>query len=158
MTINNQEPRLIRIDNFYVAGLSVRTINRDEFNPATARLPALWQRFFTAGFVDNIPEQTPGSPIFGVYSDYESNATGHYTVTAGVKSELQSTTPMHSTITIPSGDYLVFENQGMIPQIVVETWQRIWTYFESQEKYIRHFNTDFEMYKSDGHIAIYIGV
>ncbi len=150
MSIKNKEPTLISVDGFKVIGLSVRTTNSDEFNPATAQLPDLWQRFYSSG--SGVTD--PDSIILGVYSDYESDASVYYTVTAGVK----SASAEKSTTTVLSGEYLVFENQGVFPHVVVETWQRVWGYFEGQKEILRRFKTDFEMYKADGNIAIYIGV
>ena len=156
--ITNKEPKLICLDGFSVTGLSVRTANRDEFNPTTAKLPNLWQRFFSEQIADIIPNRIPGSPILGVYSNYESNTEGLYTVTAGVKSENQSNSSEFCTIAVLPGNYLVFENQGVTPHIVVETWKNVWNYFESETKFTRCYKTDFEMYKGMDDIAIYIGV
>lgn len=138
-------PILVNIDGFNISGLQVRTSNRNEFNPATAKLPDLWQRFFA---------EAPDLPMFGVYSDYESNTEGLYTVTAGGKVDHSS----NNTLKVLSGDYLVFEGQGSMPHAVVETWQRVWHYFEGKNKFQRCFKTDFEMYKGNEEIAIYIGV
>jgi predicted transcriptional regulator YdeE len=154
MSIKNREPKLIHVNEFTVIGLSVRTINSDEFNPSTAKLPDLWERFFSD---DNIT-RPQNSPVFGVYSDYESNAEGYYTVTAGIQSELPSNTPVLQSLTILSGDYLVFENQGVMPQAVIEAWKSVWHYFESKKEVTRRFQTDFERYKGTTDIAIYIGI
>ena len=154
MSTNNREPKLIHVDEFTVTGLSVRTINRDEFNPSTAKLPDLWQRFFT----DNVITRLPNAPIFGVYSDYDSNAEGFYTVTAGIQSEPPSSTPSLHSLTIFPGNYLVFENQGTMPHAVIEAWKHVWHYFESKKEVTRRFQTDFEMYHGAENIAIYIGV
>ncbi len=158
MITSNKEPRLLHMDGFNVAGLSVKTANRDEFNPSTAKLSHLWQRFFTEGLTDSIPHRLCDSPLFGVYSDYESDADGLYTVTAGVKSSRSSNTLAFSTVRVLSGHYLVFENKGVMPQAVIETWKRVWDYFASYPIAIRCFKTDFEMYQGGGDVAIYIGV
>ena len=152
------QPKLISIDHFNVTGLSVRTSNREEFNPETATLPELWQRFYSEDLANKIPNRISDSPIFGVYSNYESNADGLYTLTAGVKSKDQPSTPAFCSIPVLAGDYLVFENKGMMPHVVIDTWLIIWNYFKSQQHITRRYETDFEVYQNDEDIAIYIGV
>ena len=150
MKLSNKEPKILHVEGFSVTGLSVRM--------ATAKLSHVWQRFFSEGVADKIPNRTPGSPMFGVYSNYESNVDGLYTVTVGVKTDDEPNTPVFCTINVLPGEYLVFENQGVTPHVVVETWQNVWTYFKSQPKFTRRFKTDFEMYKNGEDIAIYIGI
>lgn len=124
----------------------------------TARLPGLWDQFVSTGVAEKITNRIPDSPIFGVYSDYESDADGHYTVTAGVKIENKAEMLAFSTVTIPSGDYLVFEGKGMMPQVIIELWQKIWAYFTPEGKYQRTYNADFEVHDNTANFYIYIGV
>ena len=158
MTTNNGEPKLVTVDGFNVAGLCVRTTNNDEFNPVTAKLPGLWQRFFSEDLINKIPNKISNSPILGVYSNYESDADGLYTLTAGVKTTCESSALPLRSITVLPGNYLVFENKGIMPNIVIETWEDIWRYFESHRNVIRCYKTDFELYLNDEGIAIYIGI
>ncbi|WP_207384156.1 GyrI-like domain-containing protein [Legionella nagasakiensis] len=151
-------PKVTHINGFTVMGLSVRTINRDEFNQKTAKLPTLWEEFSSKNIADKVINRVPHSPIFGVYSDYESDATGYYTVTAGVTVDKEKESTEWSTIHIPSGYYLVFENNSVVPQAVVETWQYVWNYFASQNAHQRNFNADFEVYRGTKDFALYIGI
>ena len=145
------EPRKVYIQPFYVSGLSVRTINREEFDPSTAKLPTLWQQFSTTGLVGALSD----SPIYGVYSDYETDDTGHYTVTAGIDTSMQ-TPPKFTIVKVEGGDYLVFEDQGPMPQTVIDTWKRVWRYFAKETTHRRSFTTDFELYRGADSIAVYI--
>ena len=154
----NNKPELIEVNDFTVSGLSVRTINSDEFNQETAKLPQLWNEFFANGMADKISNRRPESPIFGVYSNYASNETDFYTVTAGVSIEPGEINPELNVVNLEGGHYLVFKEKGMMPQIIINTWQRIWSYFADNVEYKRRFGTDFEAYLSSDEIAIYIGV
>jgi predicted transcriptional regulator YdeE len=49
------------VESFIVTGFSARTQNKDEFNEKTAKLPGLWQQFYTSELAAN-------AKIFGVYS------------------------------------------------------------------------------------------
>lgn len=156
--MNDKAPKVVNVDEFRVAGLNVRTNNRDEMDPKTAKLPGLWTQFNAEKIASKIPHQLTSTPIFGVYSNYETDETGHYTVTAGIKVEKMELPQELTTITVVAGNYLVFENKGPIPQVVIATWQHIWSYFETNLYYTRHFKTDFEMYGEDGTFAVYIGI
>lgn len=91
-----------------------------------------------------------------VYSDYESGANGFFTVTMGITDAIEQTE--FNSVTIQSGNYLVFQGVGPMPATVIETWQRIWTYFATNSGYQRNFISDFEAYSVSDQVAIYIGV
>ena len=142
-------PTLKYIEGFTVTGLSTKTQNTDEFNENTAKLPSLWQQFYASHLAAH-------ANIFEVYSDYESDANGLFTVTVGVsdatkRAELE-------TVNIQAGNYLVFQGTGPMPSTVVETWKQIWDYFEVERNYQRNFISDFEAYSGSDKVAIYIGV
>lgn len=154
------EPKRVAVEPKKITGISVRTINSDEMNPETAKVPALWERFYKEDLARKIPHQVPGSPVYGVYSAYESDITGAYDLTAGVEVEAGVDTPEGLTgVIIENGDYLVFDAKGSMPQIVVYTWGRIWNYFSPENKsHKRAYTTDFEIYRNENELAIYIAV
>lgn len=136
---------------FTVAGLKVRTTNREENDPATARIGGLWTRFFGEG-VMNLPHRTGDDRNFGVYSNYESDAHGAFDVTAGVA------VSQGGTVDVPAGDYLVFTGTGEMPGGVLEAWQRAWAYFDAHPEVKRRYQSDFEAYTSPTDVTIWIGV
>lgn len=137
------------VESFIVTGLSVRTQNSDEFNEKTAKLPSLWQQFYTSELATN-------ANIFGVYSNYDSDANGPYTVTVGVKFDYAQA--QFSSVTIQAGNYLVFQGTGPRPATVVETWKQVWAFFETNSEHRRNFISDFETYSGPDQVAIYIGL
>lgn len=54
-------PTLKYVEGFTVMGLSTKTQNTDEFNEKTAKLPSLWQQFYSSNLAAN-------ANIFEVYS------------------------------------------------------------------------------------------
>ncbi len=142
-------PTLKHVESFRVIGLSTRTQNRDEFNERTAKLPNLWQQFYSSDLATN-------PNVFGVYSDYESDANGLYTVTVGTTSD--NSQAKLSSVTIQASNYLVFEGKGPMPSTVIETWKRVWAYFAAESEYQRNFISDFEAYSGSDEVAIYIGI
>lgn len=151
--INPMEPVRRRQDAFQVAGLAARTTNREEDDPATARIGALWNRFFGEETYRSTPGRTGDARIFSVYSGYESDAHGAFDVTVGV-----AVSGGTSSVPIEAGDYLVFAGQGEMPQMVIATWQRIWQYFEANPEIARRYHSDFEAYEGPDRVAIHIGV
>jgi predicted transcriptional regulator YdeE len=139
-----------------IAGISVRTINADEMVSEKAKIPQLWDKFYT----ETLGAKISGSPVYGLYTNYASDMNGEYTVLAGVEVESTDETASNlEVLDITDGKYLVFEGEGPMPQVVFETWGKIWQYFSSEEtKHVRAYTSDFELYKSDTKVAIYIAI
>jgi predicted transcriptional regulator YdeE len=149
--MKSKEPKLVDINPLWVTGLSVRTINSDEFNPKTAKLPSLWEQFSSSNPHIDLP-------IYGVYSQYDADEKDFYTVTVGNPLLKEMIVPFPNQVEIQKGKYLVFEGSGSIPEVVIATWKQVWSYFETNPKHQRSFKTDFELYKGPTEIAIHIGV
>ena len=153
-------PSSTHLGAFSVTGLSVRTRNSDEMNPATARIGELWERFFSQSWERRLPARgDTDDRIFGVYSGYESNEHGAFDVTAGVAVP-PPVAPVAGAVqvTVLEGRYLVFTGQGAMPQAVIETWGEVWRYFAQNPGIRRCFGTDFEAYEGPDTVAIHIGV
>jgi predicted transcriptional regulator YdeE len=150
------QPTLVAVEPFTVTGLSVRTVNRDEADPSLAKLPELWGKFYGQHVPDKIPNRRASSLVYGVYSDYESDASGPYTVTAGVQVSVPP--PDYNSVAVRGGLYLVFESQGAMPQAVIDGWSAVWRHFGQPQKYRRLFATDYEEYRGPDRVAIFISV
>lgn len=149
----------VQIEEKFITGINVRTKNEKEMNPETAQLPRLWGIFYKDGLIDRIPNKLPGSPIYGVYHSYESDLNGAYSVLAGVEvGKLSNANNEYSSAKIEGGKYLVFEEKGKMPQVVIDTWRNIWNYFSSFDAQKRSYLTDFEIYAEPNEVAIYIGI
>lgn len=146
------EPIRQHQDAFAVAGLTIRTSNSAESNPQTAQIGALWGRFFAENVMQQTANRSADPRNFGVYSGYESDASGAFDVTAGVA------VSEGEVVRVAAGDYLVFKAEGIVPMSVVGAWQRVWAYFEAHPEIKRRYQTDFEAYSSPTEAAVYIGV
>lgn len=147
-------PQLTQIQALTVTGISVRTKNEEEFNPQKAQLPHLWEQFYAS----TTNETQQNSPIYGVYHHYESDSSGHYTVTAGIEIPNEFKATHLDRVIIKAGDYLVFEAAGTNPSAIIKAWQTIWNYFNETSTYQRSYLTDFELYKTPIESAVYIGI
>ena len=61
----------------------VRTKNKDEMNPQTAKIGKMWGEYFST-IAPTLPQDTHA---YGVYTNYESDAFGAFDVIAGSEVE-----------------------------------------------------------------------
>lgn len=134
-------------EGFSITGFSVRTQNKDEFNPNTARIPKLWQQFHTS----NLQAKSQAG-IFAVYTNYDSDANGFYNYTLGINSG------ENGEVKVEAGPYLIFQGKGPMPETVIEAWKKIWSFFENSKEYERNFISDYEVYSTADEVKIYIGI
>lgn len=145
---------LVRLESKKIVGLTTRTQNANEMNPETSKIAGLWQSFF-----ENVAPLLPtGSPFYGVYYNYESDASGEFTVLAGTDQSIENSPLALEEITLESGDYLLFKGQGEMPQTIIDTWAEIWTYFTENPNHQRRYTTDFECYTAENEVEIYIAI
>lgn len=153
------EPKLITRSEFKAVGIEVRTDNSLEMDPQKAKIPGLWGRFFREGIVEKIPNKKLNAVPLGIYTDYESDHSGPYSLITGIETtDLDSTPNGMRGLTIPAGTYLVFTASGRMPQAVIDTWMYVWKYFSQGARYSRTYTTDFELYASNEKVEIHIGV
>ncbi len=160
-TSEHVSPEQVLLEPFFVAGISARTNNAAEMNPQTAQIPMLWALYFADAIANDIVNQTPNSPTYGVYHRYASDANSDYTLTVGVGVASAALTVEDvgvETIAIMGGAYVIFPCASDAPEHIVQTWQTIWTYFEQNPQIRRAYRTDFEAYLGAGHASIYIGI
>ena len=145
--------KIVNMEKVHVSGISIRTNNKNEMDMSTSKISGLWNNFFEGAF-EGIEDKKDSAFTYGVYSNYDSDHTGDFTVTAGVDVDSSSS----KSITLDSGKYLVFGNSGVMPAVVIDTWGEIWKYFEENSHIKRKYLTDYEKYISQDTIEIYIGI
>ena len=94
-----------------------------------------------------------------MYSEYESDLHGAFTVTAGVSVPLhmEAVAPlMH--VDIQPGEYLEFVGHGPMPDVVMATWKQVWNYFEQSPDKQRAYQTDFEKYGGKDEVSVYVSI
>jgi len=153
--ITEPSPSLTTFPETNVTGVSVRTNNAFEMSAESGHIAALWHRFGRT----IAPQLNQGSQVFGVYSNYESDHNGDFSVLAG--SDQGHIVPEADFVShiVPSGHYLMFTAKGALPDAIVKTWQQVWSYFQSSDcPYQRAYTTDFEFYKAKDSAELYIAV
>jgi len=142
---------IVSVPGFYVAGIRVRTSN--ENGQSQNDIGGLWTRFMSEGLVQKIPGGV-SDDIYSVYTDYESDHNGAYTVILGCKVDAPLTLPADfAFITIPSGKYEVDTVDGDMPASIMEAWRQI-RHTATNRKY----TADFEVYGAENSVKIYLAV
>jgi len=146
---------VVQFEEKIIKGISTRTNNADEMNTDTAKIATLYNNFDEKVPVD----YKNGACVYGVYFNYESDALGEFSVLAGADKLSTENLADLEDIILQSGKYMVFKNTGEMPQAVIETWGEIWAYFSDQNlEYQRAYLTDFEFYKNQNEVEVYIGI
>lgn len=148
--------KIININSFQISGLQVRTRNADEADNDKGKIGPLWGQFFARNLPATLPARTGDGKIYGVYSNYESDASGLFDVTAGVA--VMAASAEFANITIAAGRYMVFDCEGDMPAAIIEGWGKVWSYFSNGTEHQRCYLTDFEEYQGPQQAAIYIGI
>ncbi len=112
------------IPEFYVIGISIRTTN--ENGQSAEDIETLWGKFWGEEIQKQVPNKV-NDDIYAVYTDYETDFTGPYTVIVGLSvSSLENIPDGFVGITIENAVYQKFVSKGKMPEAVVNTWVEIW--------------------------------
>ena len=136
---------MIRLDGFSVAGISVRTNNRN--NQSALDLGKLWETFYQESIAGRIAHKE-NDDIYVVYTDYASDFTGDYTAIIGHRVANANNQPDGITsIYLPGATYQKFTSVGEMPQAAIEAWNFIW---RNDTNLARKYSIDFEIYPASG--------
>lgn len=155
------QPYIVTKDEIKLIGLETRTFNQHEMDPATAKIPKLWEQFFAEGLAGKIPSRTEAGTLFGIYTNYASDHTDEYSLIVGTAVNSLDEVPEGMTgLTITPARYMVFPVKGEMPQALGEAWDYIWSYFGNGTAYERSYTADFELYDLNNptRVDIYIAI
>ena len=152
-------PRITQRNESKTIGIEVRTSNELEMQTLSAKIPPLWEKFHKEKV--KIPNKKRGQTVLGVYTNYEGDQSGEYSLIAASEVTTLEKIPAGMVAQIiPPGKYLVFSAKGQMPHAIINTWGQIWKYFANGSPFKRAFTVDFETYDTanedevDIHIAI----
>jgi predicted transcriptional regulator YdeE len=156
--------RIEHYPGFYMAGLSARTCNAKEMS-GNGKIEDIWETLLQPGLVAKIPNKV-GVDLVAVYTDYETDHTGHYTYLLGLPVLSDESLPSNLTVRhVSPGRYAIITSErGPIVEVVREVWQRVWSMSEEELGGIRAFQTDFEIYDQrtsdpeNAQIDVYVGL
>lgn len=144
----NQNERFIEVrPAMSIQGVGVRTTNEAEAGPQ-GKIPQLWDRYFQSGLQAQLSDKDQA--IYALYTDYESDASGAYTLIIGNRIDedvaVAASSEELQQASVPEAKYMVFRTRcGPLMEIVPQVWYEIWSYFQqSTEK--RTYTGDYERY------------
>ncbi len=145
--------KIKQIKKLIISGITTTTNNKNELIDTSAKIAPLWEEYTTKYIYTNTLNKVKDISMYGVYSNYTSDHNGDFDVTVGVE-----VSKAKKAVVIENEKYLVFSKQGELPQIIFNTWDEIWEYFETNSEYTRKFSVDFEKYTKEDEIEIYISI
>jgi predicted transcriptional regulator YdeE len=149
---------------FNVVGVAARTQNADE-NSGNGKIGKIWQTFLGQNLAAKIPNKV-GVDLIAVYSDYETDHTGHYSYLLGLPvSSVVHLSAKLAVKHIAAGRYAVITSKrGPVSEVVPEVWRRIWSMSPRELGGTRAFLADYEIYDqraadpANTQIDVYVGL
>ena len=138
----------VQMPKIKLMGIKVRTNNKAEWDPLTAKISPCVQHYFNQQLANKIPHRKTPDTTFCAYTDYESDYTGEYTFYIGEEVSSMDNIPegLESHI-IPPQTYIKFTTEpGPMPNVVINAWQEIWKMAPADLGGKRRYHTDFEVY------------
>jgi predicted transcriptional regulator YdeE len=131
-----------------LVGITVRTQNKSEFDPVTAKISPCVQHYFHQQVAEKILHRKNPGTTFSAFTEYESDYTGAYTYFIGEEVNSIEDLPegLESHI-IPPQTYAKFTTEpASMPNVVINAWKEIWEMSPEVLGGKRRYNTDFEIY------------
>ncbi len=157
---------MVTQDEIKLVGLSIRTNNKNEMNPSTAKIAGLAGKFWSQGYAGKIQYRKNPGTTYSVYTEYDSDEHGDYTYFIGEEvTSFDDVSSDLSQLTIPAAKYQKFTtNPGKMPEVAIVAWQQIWKMTPDDFGGRRAYQADFEVYDERAHdpssasLDIYIGI
>ena len=144
-----QQPEEIELPARRFAGLTTRV---EPNNPYV--ISALWDRVRTDTTVPRITGCVNNGAMVAVYTEYESDYTGAYTILVGYEVTAEAEVPAGvRVIEVPPQKYAVILAQGKQPQAVIEAWQWVWA-----SSLDRVYTADFDEYLGQEDVRLHVAI
>jgi len=154
-------PMPISLPAIKMVGLACRTRNQFETAESSARIPQVWEDFYDKKAIHKIENIKNPNCIMGVFTKYESDQDGFYTMILGTEVKEFGHIPEGLIgLSIMDNQYLLFSGEGELPDSVLDTWENASDFFSENRDYQRGYTTDIEVYNLDEleSVKLYIAV
>lgn len=141
-----------------IVGISTRTSNAK--GRAEIDIPQLWHNFMANQAIKSIPNKLSDT-MYALYTDYESDHNGEYTVILGYEVSSLDNIPEEYTVKfVEEATYKKFIAKGdLTKNAVIDVWMEIWN-----SDINRAYTTDIEVYgekamnPTDGEAEIFVAI
>lgn len=155
-----------KLTELKLIGITCRTNNQAEMNPASAKIGPTVQRYFHDGLATIIVNRKQSGVTYCVYTNYESDFTNNYTFFIGEQvTSFDDVPDSFEQLTVAAQDYVKFTTEpGAMPKICIDAWQNIWSMSPNELGGERSYIADFEVYDDRAQdpkntiLDIYIGI
>lgn len=155
-----------QLSEIKLIGIATRTATALEFDPKTAQIGAMMQKFFSENLRDKILNRKNPGRVFAVYTNYETDENGPYTYFLGAEvTSFEGMQEIFQTLVIPAQEYAKFTSSpGKMPEVVINMWSNIWKMNSQDFEGDRAYLADFEIYDERGMdpnnaiVDVYIGI
>jgi len=135
------EQQKTHLEGFLVTGIAIRTTNQG--GQAYLDISELWGKFMGNQLAETIGNKL-SDDIYCVYTDYESDHTGYYTVILGCKvGSADNLEGGFTSVKVPPATYQVYKPEGELPDSIITEWEYIWEHADD-----RAYTADFECYRT----------
>ena len=140
--------RIVSKPAFRVVGVPLRTSNaRGE------EIGALFGRFFAGNMLAQIQGKL-GDGAIALYTDYESDHTGLFTIVLGaIVSRADRVPPGMIARGVPAQRYALIESRGDMPSALKATWSEVWS-----SDLPRSFGVDFDLYVGSDAVDVHVAL
>ncbi len=160
------QKQTIKLPELMLIGLTTRTNNINEGDPATAKISSTVQIYFQEGCAQRISNRKKSGVTYSAYAHYESDASGEYTYFIGEEvTDLTQVPAGLTALQIPQQKYVKFTNgPAKMPDVCIQAWRDIWQMTPSDLGGERAYIADFEIYderaQDPAHteLDIYVGI
>lgn len=111
-----------QLSEIKLVGIATRTATALEFDPKTAQIGAMMQKFFEHKLQDKILHRKNPGRVFAVYTNYETDENGPYTYFLGEElTSFEVIQETFETLVIPEQKYTKFTSTpGKMPEVVIQ--------------------------------------
>ena len=153
------EPEVVERPATRVVGLAIRTTNAAETDAATARIPGLWRQVLEEGVPERISGSVHPGVLAAVYTAYEPDERGPYTLVVGAEVGADAVVPPGLTaVAVPAARCLRFAARGPMPGALVATWGLVWSTFARPGGPRRAFTSDLERHTGPEAADVYVAI
>jgi predicted transcriptional regulator YdeE len=149
-----------------MAGLSFLTSYAIESVRESSRISPFVQNYFYQKISERIISSKEPGTTYCVYTNYKNDYRGAYTFFIGEEVDsLNKLSPDLKSLIIPAQKYVKFTTKsGMMPDVVIKSWQKIWEMTPDELGGERSYLADFEVYNKracnpqQAILDIYVGI
>lgn len=143
------QPEEIELPARRFAGLTTRVQPNEPY-----AISQLWDRFRSDTTVARIPGRVNNGASVAVYTEYESDYTGPYTLLVGFEVAADADVPSGiRVIDVPGQKYAVILAQGKQPEAVQQAWQWVWA-----SALDRAYTADFDEYLGPEDVRLHVAI